>query len=109
MLNIGYVQNDVPFYNLPPRPPLSLDPVILCESANIEYFTQNLGFLRLILKGGGNATPDLLGASRFARHRMPVQPSIVGSFLVAAGRELAGMLSYDLTMLQQVLSMIRPE
>lgn len=108
VLNIGYVQGDVPFYNLPPRPPLSLDPVMLCESGEIEYFTQNLAFLRLILYGGGGSTPDLLGAAirKAANARAP---EFRREFLVAAGRQLAGMLSHDLTMLQQVLSMIRPD
>jgi hypothetical protein len=108
VLNIGYVQGDMPFYNLPPRPPLSLDPVTLCEPAEIEYFTQNPIFLRLILHGGGGSTADLLGAA-IRKASNARAPEFQREFLVAAGRQLAGMLSHDLTMLQQVLSMIRPD
>jgi hypothetical protein len=80
----------------------------LCEPAEIEYFTQNPIFLRLILHGGGGSTADLLGAA-IRKASNARAPEFQREFLVAAGRQLAGMLSHDLTMLQQVLSMIRPD
>lgn len=107
VLNIGYIHNGRPYYNLPPRPPMSLDPVCLCEADHIEYFTTGLDFLRIILNAKGISTVDLLSATireaASARH-----PSKQRDFLVAAGRRLAGLLSHDLNTLQEVLNMIRP-
>ncbi len=38
-------------HGLPPRPPLNLDPVELCQDrAEVERFTDGLGYLRLILR-----------------------------------------------------------
>jgi hypothetical protein len=107
VLCIGYIQNDMPFYNLPPRPPLSLDPVMLCSPEAVVYFTQRLDFLRLILNGNNGSVADLLGASiRKASEARP--PRERTEFLIAAGRQLAGVLSYDMSLLQYVLNMIRP-
>jgi len=104
VLNIGYVHFDAAFYNLPPRPPLSLDPVTLCDPDVIAFFTERLDFLRLLIN---TASVDLLGAviRKAAEARPPVARR---DFLIAAGRELAGLLSHDMTMLQQVLALIRP-
>ena len=107
VLSIGYIQNNHPIYRLPPRPPLSLDPVSLCDKESIVYFTEGLDFIRLILNAKGVATIDLLGAAiREAAGARPQEKQ--RDFLVSAGRRLAGLLSHDLTMLQQVLKMIRP-
>ncbi|HLA42356.1 MAG TPA: hypothetical protein VJZ27_02910 [Aggregatilineales bacterium] len=108
VLNIGYVQDDLPFYNLPPRPPLSLDPVNLLSTPNVEYFTQHLHFLRLILTGNnGFSTPDLLGA--VVRKAAGARPAAEQrAYLIDAGRYLAGLLSHDMAMLRYVLDMLRP-
>ncbi|NJL92617.1 MAG: hypothetical protein HC915_02260 [Anaerolineae bacterium] len=89
VLSIGYMHNGHSIYNLPPRPPMSLDPVGLCNADTIEYFTEGLDFIRLILKARNVSTEDLLGAairgaaqSRATQHQR--------AFLVAAGRRLAG-------------------
>lgn len=62
VLAVGYAQNGVIRHSLPPRPPLNLDPVELCqEQAEIIRFTDNLGYLRLILRTqGGNVPVDQL-------------------------------------------------
>jgi hypothetical protein len=107
VLNIGYVHQGSVFHYLPPRPPLSLDVVYLCDAESVEYFTQKMDFLRLIVNASNVSTVDLLGAS--LRKAADARPS--GSqheFLVRAGRQLAGLLSHDMSMLQYVLGMIRP-
>lgn len=107
VLNVGYIRGDRPYYNMPPRPPMSLDIVQLCEPDYVEFFTEGLDFLRLILNAGQLPTTDLLGAAiRQAAQARPGDQQ--REFLVAAGRRLAALLSHDLTTLQQVLQMIRP-
>ncbi len=107
VLNIGYIEQDIPHYYLPPRPPLSLDAVWLCTPEEIDYFTRQPDFLRLILNGQNVAAADLLAATlRAAAQARP--PQARNAFLVAAGQYLAGLLSHDLVMLQHILKMIRP-
>lgn len=60
VLTLGYSLNGVLRHGLPPRPPLNLDPVLLCaEPREIEKFTTpsergNLNYLRLILRAPAN-------------------------------------------------------
>ncbi|MFP4324008.1 MAG: hypothetical protein ACLFTK_16255 [Anaerolineales bacterium] len=107
VLSIGYIEDDQPRYNLPPRPPLSLDPVLLCVPDEITYFTQEPDFLRLILNAHNIAATDLIGAT--VRKAADARPDgLREQFLIEAGRYLAGLLSHDLVMLQHILKMIRP-
>ncbi len=58
VLAVGYTQNGAIRHSLPPRPPLNLDPVELClEREEIMRFTDNLGYLRLILRAQGGSVP----------------------------------------------------
>lgn len=49
VLALGYAQNGRISHLLPPRPPLSLDVIYLCEEQEIVRFTERLGYLRHIL------------------------------------------------------------
>lgn len=61
ILSIGYEQNGTIHYSLPPRPPLNLDPVYLITNpADIIRFTDNLAYLRLILRNVGQIPVDQL-------------------------------------------------
>ena len=58
VLAVGYRLNGSLHYGLPPRPPLNLDPVLLVEDTQeLEQFTDNLGYLRLILRAEGGRVP----------------------------------------------------
>jgi hypothetical protein len=58
VLAVGYRLNGNRFYSLPPRPPLNLDPVFLVEDPQeLREFTQNLAYLRLILRAEGSRVP----------------------------------------------------
>lgn len=58
VLAVGYGLNDDLFHGLPPRPPLNLDPVVLCnDPEEIGRFTNRLGYLRLILRTLDSAVP----------------------------------------------------
>ncbi len=62
VLAVGYQQGDNIRHGLPPRPPLSLDPVTLCRDRDeVIAFSDNLGYLRLILRAAdGNVPVDQL-------------------------------------------------
>lgn len=108
VLNVGYIVLDTITHTLPPRPPLSLDPVQLCDDDTVRRFTERLDFLRLVLNAGDVPTEELLAAAitRAAQTR-PDAPS-QRAFLVEAGRRLAGLLAHDLPRLQHLLRLIKP-
>jgi hypothetical protein len=58
VLAIGYQLQGKLIHGLPPRPPLNLDPVELCDDrAEVERFTEGLGYLRLILRAASSHVP----------------------------------------------------
>lgn len=107
VVNVGFLQYDEVYHNLPPRPPLSLDPVQLCDPDCIVHFTQRLDFLRLVLTTNDVPAEELLAASLlYAANARPKNERY--PFLVDAGRRLASLLSHDLPRLQHLLRLIRP-
>jgi hypothetical protein len=107
VVNVGFIQYDHIYHNLPPRPPLSLDPVQLCDADTIIDFTGQFDFLRLVLDTTDVSTEQLLAAALLhaANARLEAERR---AFLVMAGRYLAGLLAHDLPRLQHVLRLIRP-
>lgn len=58
VLAVGYQLNGRLHHGLPPRPPLNLDPVeLVSDPADVRAFTDNLGYLRLILRNVGSNVP----------------------------------------------------
>ncbi len=58
VLTIGYKQGSEIHHTLPPRPPLNLDPVYLCqERKEITSLTDSSNYLRLILRADGGQVP----------------------------------------------------
>jgi len=58
VLAVGYGRDGRFYHGLPPRPPLNLDPVLLClDKAEIVRFTDRLGYLRLILRAADLGVP----------------------------------------------------
>jgi hypothetical protein len=49
VLAVGYEQDRKIFHLLPPRPPLSLDVIYLCNADEISRFTERFGYFRHIL------------------------------------------------------------
>jgi hypothetical protein len=107
VVNVGYLQLDCVYHNLPPRPPLSLDPVQLCDANTIVRFTERFDFLRLVLNTGDVPAEELIAAAllQAAQARSEAERY---EFLVNAGRRLAGLLSHDLPRLQHLLRLINP-
>lgn len=62
VLAVGYHVESTIVHGLPPRPPLNLDPVqMVFDRDEIVRFTDNLGYLRLIMRqDGGNVPVDQL-------------------------------------------------
>ena len=51
VLAVGYEQDGKVHHLLPPRPPLSLDVIYLCEDKDMVRFTEKFGYFRHILNG----------------------------------------------------------
>lgn len=107
VLNIGYQMGDRYIHSLPPRPPMSLSAVTLCNVQEVFDFTGKPDFFRLILNAGEVPSDDLLAA--VLRHAaLAYHPDERYSFLVTAGRHIAQLLSGDMKRLSSILALIRP-
>jgi hypothetical protein len=62
VLAVGYEQDGNIHHLLPPRPPLSLDVIYLCDEQEIARFTERLGYLRHILTAKDIPVGDLIAA-----------------------------------------------
>jgi hypothetical protein len=64
ILSIGYRQAGHIYHLLPPRPPLSLDVIYLCEADELRQFTSigRFGYFRHILRAVDLPTSELLSA-----------------------------------------------
>lgn len=107
VVNIGYRVGGASYHNLPPRPPMSLDPVFLCDDETIRDFTQQFDFFRLVLNTSEVPAEELLAAAlKQAAAARPADEQ--NRFLIGAGRRLAQLLSHDLARLNHMLHLIRP-
>lgn len=64
VLSVGYEQDGKIFHLLPPRPPLSLDMVYLCDEVELARFTAagRFGYLRHVLRAQDFPISELLAA-----------------------------------------------
>ncbi len=92
VLAVGYHLNGSVHYSLPPRPPLNLDPVVLVDDLQeVMEFTQNPGYLRLILRAEGGRVPvDQLLVAHM--HDFYVRRGNDAAWIVAMVRELIELL-----------------
>lgn len=107
VLVTGYQQGEQIFQGLPPQPPVSLDLLMLCDQDDLHAFTQQLDYLRLVLNAANIPADELLIAN-LQRASLARPPETRRQFLLAAGRELARLLSHDLVRLESILRRIRP-
>ena len=106
VLNIGYHMSNGEFvHSFPPRPPMSLSEVTLCPPEEVCAFTNRLDFFRLVLQASEVPSEDLLAmALRYALAcRVPDERQ---AFRVAAGRQLARLLTGDLRRLAHILALL---
>jgi hypothetical protein len=109
VLVVGYQpeQGDI-VQGLPPRPPLSLDRLIMCDDADLRAFTGSFNYLRLALNAFQIPADEVI-ATHLHRASVAHAPEMRRQFLVGAGRELARLLNADLVRLDSILRRIRPE
>lgn len=107
VLNIGYQLDEGFYYNLPPRPPMSLAEVSLMPAADVCAFTSQADFIRLVLNAR-EAQPDELLAAALNYAAGCHADDARYDFLVLCGRRAAQMLSHDLKRLAHVLMLIAP-
>jgi len=62
VLAVGYEQDGRIFHLLPPRPPLSLDVIYLCENGDMARFTRNFGYFRHILNSKDVPVGEVIAA-----------------------------------------------
>ncbi len=104
VLSVGYEQDGAIFHLLPPRPPLSLDRIYLCDEAELCRFTSagRFGYFRHILRADNLPVAELLAAHlRNAReaHAKKGDPAWVQSAI----RELIVLLRDDYPALMAVI------
>ena len=63
VINIGYMYNHQMIHSLPPRPPMSLCEVDLCEADEVYEFTQRMDFFRLVLSAKEVPSDELMAAA----------------------------------------------
>ena len=107
VLVVGYQRQEQMIQGLPPRPPLSLDTLIKCDAADLQLFSQNLDYLRLVLNAPQIPADELL-ITNIQRAAFAYPPEMRRDFLIKAGRELARLLHFDLVRLDSILRRIKP-
>ncbi len=101
---VGHKGTDGFHYYLPPLPPRIHAFVMECEPTDVRSFTQHLDFLPLLLAGAVPLADEV--AAAFLRQAASAHDE-PESFMVAAGRELARLLSRDLQRLNVMLRSMR--
>jgi len=62
VLAVGYEQDGKIHHLLPPRPPLSLDVIYLCDNKDVARFTEKFGYFRHILNSQDVPIGEVLAA-----------------------------------------------
>jgi len=104
---VGYGDGRSYFHRLPPQPPRTLDIIEMCNGAEVNLFTGQHDWIRLVLNGNPlTADQILVAALRLARDARPTDDERQ-RYLVGAGRELAKLLALDLARLDGILRGIK--
>ena len=104
VLSVGYCQAGIIHHLLPPRPPLSLDVIYLCEPEELCFFTHagRFGYFRHILRAVDLPIGELLAAhlkQAYEAHLVAGSPE----WLDRATQELIILLRDDYPTLMSVL------
>jgi hypothetical protein len=102
VIALGYQQQQEMRHALPPRPPVSLDLIYLCDQAAVRAFAApgRYAYLRLLLAVPNLPLPQLLGAH--LQQVAAAQPNPAG-WKAGAVRELVLQLRGDFALLTSVL------
>lgn len=102
---VGHKEDDRLYQRLPPQPARIHNFVYQCSSEEVMDFGQSFDFLNILLNANLPVpAEELVGAALRQMSRAHKDPR---AFLVAAGRELAILLSGDLNRLKAILGRIK--
>ena len=101
MAAVGYRDGDKIYQYLPPRPAKLHSFVYLCRPEEVKEFSQNFGFLNILLNAQLPVSNEEIIAA--ALRQMAKAQADPRAFLVAAGKELANLLSADFIRLKTIL------
>jgi hypothetical protein len=103
---VGHKDNKKLYHYLPPTPARIHSFVYQCTPAEVMEFSQSFGFLNILLNARlPVSTEELIAA---ALRQMSQAYEDRQNFLVAAGKELALLLSGNLSQLKAILGRIKP-
>jgi hypothetical protein len=104
VLAVGYRQGERIYHLLPPRPPLSLDVIYLCEADELRRFTAagRFGYFRHVLRAVDLPVGELL-AAHLQQARTAHEAANNLEWASAATRELITLLRDDYPTLMSVL------
>lgn len=107
VLMVGYRQREKVSHLLPPRPPLSLDTIFLCDDEELCRFTSagRFGYFRHILRPADLPAGELLAAHLAMAQAAHAQAGDTG-WIQAATQELITLLRDDYARLMGVLGAI---
>lgn len=107
VLAIAYrANNGFMRHALPPRPPMSLDPVCLCSDEEIQEVMTRFDFFQLVFNAQVPSAQLLAAALMLAAATFPEEQQY--DYLVSAGREAGRLLSGDMARLDNLLRLIYP-
>jgi hypothetical protein len=105
-LVVGHKQGNKLYHHLPPQPARIHSFVYLCPPQEVKEFGQSFDFLNILINTHLPVpTEELVAASLRQMSQAHQDPR---AFLVAAGKELAILLSGNLNQLKAILGRIRP-
>ena len=105
-LVVGHRQGDKLYHYLPPKPARIHSFVYLCQPAEVKDFSQSFDFLNILISTPLPISNDELVAAVLRQMSQAYEDR--HDFLVAAARELAILLSGQLSQLKAILGRIRP-
>jgi len=105
-LVVGHRQGDRLHHYLPPKPARIHGFVYLCPPAEVKDFSQSFDFLNILINTSLPISSDELVAAVLRQMSQAYEDR--RDFLVAAARELAILLSGQLSQLKAILGRIRP-
>jgi len=106
VMSVGYSSGNTMMQGLPPQPPVTLDYIKRCSNNDVATFTDRQDYLALILNSKETPVEELIATSlqRAAKAR-PIEDRAL--FLLQSGKELARLLSDDLSKLDSILRRIQ--
>jgi hypothetical protein len=108
VLAVGYRQAGQIFHLLPPRPPLSLDQIFLCDPSELRQFTGlgRFGYFRHLLRNKDLPVEELL-AAHLQQARLAYLQVGNSHWIDSATQELITLLRDDYPTLMSVLGALR--